>query len=73
MGCCRLRGRGYPLLGWSLVAAVSTPMLLRTVQAGKIDPTPLITHHFKLAHIIEAYDTFGRAAETKALKVTIET
>jgi alcohol dehydrogenase len=31
----------------------------------------LITHHFKLDQIIEAYDTFGRAAETKALKVII--
>jgi alcohol dehydrogenase len=31
----------------------------------------LITHHFKLEEIIEAYDTFGRAAETLALKVII--
>lgn len=54
-----------------LVDAVTTPMLLKTVQAGKIDPTQLITHHFKLEDILEAYDTFGRAAETKALKVII--
>ena len=46
-------------------------MLLKTVQAGKIDPTQLITHHFKLDQILDAYDTFGRAAETKALKVII--
>lgn len=55
-----------------LVDAVTTPMLLKTVQSGKIDPTQLITHHFKLDQIMEAYDTFGRAAETKALKVIIE-
>ena len=55
-----------------LVDAVTTPMLLKTVQSGKIDPTRLITHHFKLEQILEAYDTFGRAAETKALKVIIE-
>ncbi|MGV8996174.1 MAG: zinc-dependent alcohol dehydrogenase family protein [Parvibaculaceae bacterium] len=55
-----------------LVDAVTTPMLMKTVQAGKIDPTQLITHHFKLAQILDAYDTFGRAAETKALKVIID-
>jgi alcohol dehydrogenase len=55
-----------------LVDAVTTPMLLKTVQSGKIDPTRLITHRFKLANILEAYDTFRRAAETKALKVIIE-
>jgi hypothetical protein len=29
-----------------LVDIAATPMLLRTVQAGKIDPKRLITHHF---------------------------
>ena len=56
-----------------LVDTVSTPMLLKTVRSGKLDPKPLITHRFKLAEIGEAYDTFGRAAETHALKVLIET
>ena len=55
-----------------LVDTVTTPMLLRTVQAGKIDPKRLITHHFKLDHILDAYDTFGEAARTNALKVIIE-
>jgi alcohol dehydrogenase len=55
-----------------LVDTVSTPMLLKTVEAGKIDPRKLITHHFKLDQILDAYDTFGRAAETHALKVIIE-
>jgi alcohol dehydrogenase len=55
-----------------LVDAVTTPMLLKTVQSGKIDPTRLITHHFKLDQILDAYDTFARAGETKALKVIIE-
>jgi len=54
-----------------LVDAVTTPMLLKTVRSGKIDPTLLITHHFTLDQILDAYDTFGRAAETKALKVII--
>jgi len=55
-----------------LVDTASTPMLLKILKAGKIDPTKLITHHFKLDKILDAYDTFGRAAETGALKVIIE-
>lgn len=56
-----------------LVDTVSTPMLLNTVGAHKIDPKLLITHHFKLDHILEAYETFAHAADTGALKVVIET
>ena len=54
-----------------LVDTVTTPMLLKTVQSKKIDPTRLITHRFKLDQIIEAYDTFARAADTHALKLII--
>jgi alcohol dehydrogenase len=56
-----------------LVDTVSTPMLLKTVRSGKLDPRQLITHHFKLSEIGDAYDTFVRAADTHALKVLIET
>lgn len=56
-----------------LVDTVSTPMLLKTVRAGKLDPKQLITHRFKLDEIGAAYDTFGSAADTHALKVLIET
>lgn len=55
-----------------LVDTVSIPMLLKTVQAKRIDPTQLITHHFKLNQIMQAYDVFSAAADTKALKVIIE-
>ena len=55
-----------------LVDTVTTPMLLKTVQSKKIDPTKLITHRFKLANILDAYETFGKAASTHALKVIIE-
>ena len=54
-----------------LVDTVTTPMLLKTVQSKKIDPTRLITHHFTLDQMLDAYDTFGRAADTQALKVII--
>ena len=55
-----------------LVDAVTTPMLLKTVQSRKLDPQRLITHRFKLDRILDAYDTFARAASTHALKVMIE-
>jgi alcohol dehydrogenase len=32
----------------------------------------LITHRFMLDDIVKAYDTFGNAAKTNALKVIIE-
>jgi len=55
-----------------LVDTISTPMLLKVLKAHKIDPTLLITHRFKLADILKAYETFGAAAKTKALKVILE-
>ena len=55
-----------------LVDTVSTPMLLKTLCSHKLDPTPLITHRFKLEQILDAYETFANAAETHALKVIIE-
>ena len=55
-----------------LVDTFSIPMLLKTVQSRRIDAGQLITHRFKLGDILQAYDTFGRAADTKALKVIIE-
>jgi alcohol dehydrogenase len=56
-----------------LVDTVSTPMLLKTVRSGKIDPAKMITHHFKLDQVLDAYDTFKRASSTHALKVIIKT
>jgi alcohol dehydrogenase len=55
-----------------LVDTVSTPMLLNILTSHKIDPKLLITHRFKLDHILDAYETFANAAKTHALKVIIE-
>lgn len=55
-----------------LVDTFSIPMLLKTVQSKRIDAAQLITHRFKLDNIMQAYETFGQAADTKALKVIIE-
>jgi alcohol dehydrogenase len=54
-----------------LVSAVTTPMLLRLVAQGRLTPEKFASHRFTFDTIIDAYDTFGRAAETKALKVII--
>ncbi len=55
-----------------LVDTVSTPTLMKTVRSGEIDPSNLITHHFKFDQILQAYETFGHAAKTQALKVIID-
>lgn len=54
-----------------LVDTVTTPMLLKAVRAKKLNPLQLITHRFTRDQLLDAYDTFGRAAETRALKVII--
>ncbi|MGE5636994.1 MAG: zinc-dependent alcohol dehydrogenase family protein [Nocardioidaceae bacterium] len=54
-----------------LVDTSSTPTLLRLISEGRLDPLPLATHRFKLDEMIDAYDVFGNAAETDALKVVL--
>jgi alcohol dehydrogenase len=55
-----------------LVDTFSTPTLLRLIKADLINPAPLVTHHFAMGDFEKAYDTFGRASETGALKVVLE-
>jgi alcohol dehydrogenase len=54
-----------------LVDAYSTPTLLRLLASHHIDAGKFITHHFALDEFGEAYDVFGRAADTGALKVVL--
>ena len=54
-----------------LVNTNTTPMLLKTVQAGKVDAGQLITHRFALNDILKAYEVFGNAAKEKAMKVIL--
>jgi len=54
-----------------LVDTVTTPMLLKTVLSGKLQPQQLITHHFTMDEVMEAYDTFSDAMKEEALKVII--
>lgn len=59
-------------LSTGLVNANTTEMLLNVVKSGKIDPTQMVTHHFKLSEIEKAYDIFKNAGPNNALKVIIE-
>src|SRR3546814_5235665 len=46
-----------------LVDTVSTPMLLKTVEAKRLQPEQLVTHRFALDDILVAYETFSRSEE----------
>jgi alcohol dehydrogenase len=52
-----------------LVDTSSTPRLLGLVAGHQLDPLPLVTQTFPLHQMMAAYDVFGNAAETGALKV----
>jgi len=54
-----------------LVDTYSTPTLLKLVSSGQVDAGRFVTHHFELDQFVEAYDVFGRAADTGALKVVV--
>ena len=55
-----------------LVDTVTTPMLLKVVGSGKLQPAKLVTHRFALDDVMKAYDTFGNAAKEGALKVILK-
>lgn len=55
-----------------LVDTITTSMLLKVVQSGRLDPRRLVTHRFALAAVMKAYDTFGDAAKQRALKVALK-
>ena len=55
-----------------LVDTVTTPMLLKIVASGKLQPARLVTHRFALDDVMKAYDTFGNAAKEGALKVILK-
>jgi len=55
-----------------LVDTVTTPMLLKVVASGVVQPGRLVTHRFAMEDVMHAYDTFGNAAKEGALKVILK-
>jgi alcohol dehydrogenase len=55
-----------------LVSTSTTPMLLKLVEQHRLPAEKFVTHHFTFDQMLQAYETFGDAAVTKALKVLIQ-
>ncbi|WP_442773149.1 zinc-dependent alcohol dehydrogenase family protein [Paenirhodobacter enshiensis] len=58
-------------ISMGLVNTNTTPMLLKTLGTGKVDPSKLVTHRFGLNEMLAAYEVFGNAAREKAMKVIL--
>lgn len=58
-------------ISMGLVSTNTTPMLLKTLGTGKVDPAKLVTHRFRLDEMLQAYEVFGNAAREKAMKVIL--
>lgn len=54
-----------------LVDTSSIPILLRMLEAGKLETKKMVTHRFALQDAMKAYDTFENAAKEKAIKVVL--
>jgi alcohol dehydrogenase len=55
-----------------LVDTFTTPMLLKIVKSGKLQPEKLVTHRFAMNDAMKAYNVFGNAASEGALKVILK-
>jgi alcohol dehydrogenase len=54
-----------------LVDTRTIPQLLSLIEGNRLHPTVLATHHFSMDEAMKAYDVFGDAAKTHALKVVL--
>src|SRR5580704_12478267 len=54
-----------------LVDTYATPTLLKLLTGHQVEAARFVTHHFALDQFVDAYDVFGRAADTGALKVVL--
>lgn len=54
-----------------LVSTSTTPMLLKLVAQHRLPAEKFVTHRFDFDEMLQAYETFGDAATSKALKVII--
>lgn len=49
------------------------PDLLERIADREIDPAKLVTHRFTFAQILDAYETYGNADATRAIRVIVGT
>jgi alcohol dehydrogenase len=54
-----------------LVDTTSIPTLVRLITTGQLDAGPFITHRFAMDEFAQAYEVFGSAADSGALKVVL--
>jgi alcohol dehydrogenase len=54
-----------------LVDTSTIPQLMKLIAHGRLDPSAMATHHFALEDTMAAYDVFGDAAASGALKVVL--
>ncbi|HXG41484.1 MAG TPA: zinc-dependent alcohol dehydrogenase family protein [Dehalococcoidia bacterium] len=55
-----------------LVDGNTIPLLLGLIQSRRLDPRPLATHTFTFDRVLEAYDVFANASQTRACKVLVK-
>ena len=58
-------------ISMGLVNTTTLGMLLKLVAQHKLPVETFVTHQFALHDVMGAYETFGNAAQTHALKVLI--
>jgi len=58
-------------ISMGLVNTTTLGMLLKLVEQQKLPVAEFVTHRFTFDEMLKAYDTFGNAAESGALKVLI--
>lgn len=56
----------------ALVDTFSIPDLLKVYRNGKLNPNELITHHFDLDEILQAYEIFKKSSEKHSLKIILK-
>jgi threonine dehydrogenase-like Zn-dependent dehydrogenase len=65
LGLAWLKGLDLRLGQANVIAHVDRVLAL--LDSGRIDPTPLVTHHMKLDEAVEAYDIYDRREALKIL------
>ena len=58
------------MIAYTYIEKGKFALVLRLIEAGKIDTTPLITHRFPLSEIEEAYRIFENKLD-RVIKVAI--